>query len=102
MKNNKFLKFTLFILLFALMGLAVMLLWNALIPQIIEWSAIDYLQALGLIVLSRLLFGGWGGLKHRTRNNFTERNNQLKGMTKMQKREFILKHYQDTNGCNKE
>jgi hypothetical protein len=39
----------------------VMSLWNWLIPGIIGWKAIDFWQALGLLVLSRILFGGFRG-----------------------------------------
>lgn len=49
-----------FIALFALAGLAVMYLWNLLIPAVIGWSAINYWQALGFMVLTRILFGGFG------------------------------------------
>ncbi len=41
-----------------------MLLWNAILPQILHTSVINYLQALGLLVFCRLLFGGFhfGGI----------------------------------------
>ncbi len=43
----------------ALLALVVMLLWNWLIPSIfIAGPAITYWQALGLMVLSKILFGG--------------------------------------------
>jgi len=42
-------------------GVAVMLLWNALLPSIFALPQIGYLQAVGLLVLVRLLFGGIGG-----------------------------------------
>jgi hypothetical protein len=43
---------------------AVMYLWNWLVPTLIGWKSIDFLQAMGLLVLTRLLvgfrgFGGW-------------------------------------------
>jgi hypothetical protein len=48
------------------LGVAVQYLWNWLIPSIFTTVArIDYLQALGLLVLSRILFGGRG---HRGRH----------------------------------
>ena len=52
--------------LFMFIGLAaiiavIMLLWNYLIPSIIGWSTINYWQALGLFILTRLLFGGFHG-----------------------------------------
>ena len=40
------------------LGVAVtMWLWNALIPEIVGWKAINHGQSLGLLVLLRLLFG---------------------------------------------
>lgn len=49
-------------MLFAIAAISaiIMLLWNWLIPSIIGWSAICYWQALGLFILSRLFFGGFG------------------------------------------
>lgn len=55
------LRFLGFALLFVgLAGLVVMLLWNALLPAILGVSTINFGQALGLLVLSRILFGGFG------------------------------------------
>jgi hypothetical protein len=36
----------------------IMSLWNWLVPPVFSGSAITYWQALGLLVLTRLLFGG--------------------------------------------
>ncbi len=44
----------------ALAGLVLMLLWNALLPSIFGLKAIGYWQALGLLILARLLFGSFG------------------------------------------
>jgi hypothetical protein len=44
-----------------LVGLIVMLLWNAVLPNAIHVSKINYWQALGLLVLCRILFGGFRG-----------------------------------------
>lgn len=41
-------------------GAVVMWLWNALIPEIFGASQISWLQALGLLLLARLLVGGRG------------------------------------------
>jgi hypothetical protein len=74
--------------------LAVMLLWNALIPSIFGLGIISFWQALGLLVLSRLLFGGFGhhggpgfgGLRHK--NAIREK---WMNMTPEQQKEFINK-----------
>jgi len=42
-------------------GFIVMSLWNALLPAILGVKAITFLQALGLLLLSKILFGGFGG-----------------------------------------
>jgi hypothetical protein len=46
---------------FLLMGLAVMLLWNCLMPELFGTPEILYPQSLGLLVLARILFGGFRG-----------------------------------------
>jgi hypothetical protein len=42
-------------------GAVVMLLWNALLPPLFGWPALTFWQALGLLVLSRILIGGLRG-----------------------------------------
>ena len=44
----------------ALLGALVMVLWNAVVPTLFTGARpIDYPHALGLLVLSRILFGGF-------------------------------------------
>jgi Ca2+/H+ antiporter, TMEM165/GDT1 family len=43
------------------LGAIVMLLWNALVPALFHGPALQYWQALGLLILSRILFGGLRG-----------------------------------------
>jgi hypothetical protein len=46
----------------AVLGLVVMLLWNAIVPSVFSGvQTLDYRQSLGLLVLSRILFGGFRG-----------------------------------------
>jgi len=44
-----------------LFGGTVMLLWNAILPPVLGVAALTYWQAVGLLVLSRILFGGLRG-----------------------------------------
>lgn len=44
-------------------GGLVMLLWNALIPELFQGPQLNYLQALGLMILAKLLVGFGGGFK---------------------------------------
>jgi hypothetical protein len=41
-------------------GELVMHLWNWLLPPLFGWRALTFWQALGLLVLCRILFGGLG------------------------------------------
>ena len=43
-----------------LFGELVMHLWNWLLPPLFGWHLITFWQALGLLLLSRILFGSWG------------------------------------------
>jgi len=42
------------------LGLVVQQLWNHLLPQLFHFPAVTFLQAVGLAILSRLLFGQIG------------------------------------------
>ena len=50
----------LFLATFLLFSLVVMLLWNAIFPQIFDVSEINFLQSAGILILSRMLFSGIG------------------------------------------
>jgi len=50
-------------------GEVVMHLWNWLLPMLFGWKEVTFWQALGLLALCRILFGGWGhGNDHGRRN----------------------------------
>src|SRR5437868_4131078 len=68
-------------------GEVVKSLWNWLLPPLFGWQQINFWQALGLLVLSRILFGGcgfrgsgrgrnrerWGGMSPEERERFRAR-----------------------------
>ncbi|MEJ6982583.1 hypothetical protein WG906_19105 [Pedobacter sp. P351] len=48
----------------SLISLIVMTLWNNLLPEILDVKAITFWQAMGIFILSKILFGfGKGGRK---------------------------------------
>lgn len=61
-------------------GEIVMHLWNWLLPPLFGWRLITFWQALALLLLCRILFGGWGGsgggkghMRHHVRERMAER-----------------------------
>ena len=49
------------VLVSAIAGTLVRLLWNWLLPPLFGWPTLTFWQALGLLALCRILFGGRGG-----------------------------------------
>jgi hypothetical protein len=77
----------------ALLAFAVMLLWNSLVPGLFHGPSLQFWQALGLLLLSRILFGslrgrGWHG--HWRRRMWRER---WENMTP-EERARLREHYQ--------
>jgi hypothetical protein len=61
-------------------GEIVKLLWNWLLPPLFGWRLITFWQALGILVLCRVLFGGFGrhggyrsGVRSRVHERVAER-----------------------------
>jgi hypothetical protein len=67
----------------ALLSYVVMLLWNNILTAVVHVTVIDFWQALGLLVLSKILFGGfkggWGG--HRGSHWKKEMQEKWHGMS---------------------
>ena len=57
--GRKIFIFLFFAAAFLVLGAIVMLLWNAILPEVTSARPLSYWQALGLLVLSRILFGGF-------------------------------------------
>jgi hypothetical protein len=47
-----------------LIGLVTMTLWNGLVPVLFSGPVITFWQAIGLLLLSKILFWSWGGKSH--------------------------------------
>ena len=54
-------------------GEVVLHLWNWLLPTRFGWRQITFCQALGLLTLSRILFGSFGGGRGMQRSHFPRR-----------------------------
>lgn len=91
--------FLMFLVCTTAMAVVAMLLWNALIPAIFGEIVINLWQALGLLILPRILFGGFGFHHFR---HFKGHHRHMHGMSRAERKEFILKHMQGHGfcGCN--
>jgi membrane protease YdiL (CAAX protease family) len=67
----------------ALFSLILMLIWNSVMPQIFNLKQLTYLQAAGLLILSKILFFGVG---RRSSGSFHD------------KREFFRKKFEERYG----
>jgi hypothetical protein len=75
-------------LFIAIGGEIVLQLWNWLLPPLFGWHQITFWQALGILVLCRILFGGWGS--HGSgRSNFRRRmKERCENMTPEERERF--------------
>jgi hypothetical protein len=72
----------------AIGGLVVELLWNWLLPPLFGWHAIGFWQAVGILVLCRILFGG-RSLHGAGRRGFRRRlRDRCAGMTPEERAHF--------------
>lgn len=71
-------------------GFVVMSLWNALLPAVLGVKAITFVQALGILLLSKILFGGFsGGRRWRGSSAWKEKmKNRMDGMTPEEREKF--------------
>jgi hypothetical protein len=60
------------VLFVTVFGYAVMRLWNWLMPVLFGWHLINFWQAVGILVLSKILFGGLHG-RHGGRMHWRHR-----------------------------
>lgn len=93
MHPNRFFKAIKIILFVALaclvFGFVVRELWNALVPPIFGWHTITFWQAVGLLVLSKILFGGFHRPSHGGRGAWKQRmKERMEHMTPEQREQF--------------
>jgi hypothetical protein len=69
-------------------GEVVMHLWNWLTPTLFGWHAISFWQALGLLFLCRILFGGFGGHGRNRSGWHGRRGNRWECMTPEDREKF--------------
>lgn len=93
-KFNKVKKILCFIpvvaLIAAVLGFVVMFLWNQILPDVVHVGCLTFWQALGLLVLCRVLFGNFnkGGGNNRFREKAREMRSKWEGMNEEERAKF--------------
>jgi heme A synthase len=69
---------------------AVMWLWNAILPEVIGVKTISFIQAFGILVLSKILFGGFrgGGWAAHKRGRWMEMQEKMATMSPEEREKF--------------
>jgi len=67
-----------FLLFIAIGGEVVRQLWNWLLPPLFGWPQITFWQALGLLALCRILFGGHGFCRSNSRRRTPEERERFR------------------------
>jgi hypothetical protein len=95
----RILKFPLLAVLFVAvlvgLGFVVMGLWNWLMPSLFGLKLISYWQAVGLLILSKILFGGLRGPRGRSGSRFHGMRERWKQRTPEEREKFR----QDLRAC---
>jgi Ca2+/H+ antiporter, TMEM165/GDT1 family len=87
-RNARFLFFIpLAIIGIIVFGGVVMLLWNNVMVPVLHVSAVTFWQGLGLLVLAKILFGGFGG-GGGSRRFYSKQKMMWNNMTPEQKEQF--------------
>ncbi len=86
-------------------GWVVMLLWNALLPAVLGVGTITFWQALGILVLSKILFGGFSGAHGRHKSHHHDHHRHFKMGDKWmqltpEEREKMKSEYSHHCGCD--
>jgi len=100
-RKRRFFFLTIFLIGLFAMSAIVMFLWNAVIPVVLGVQTLNFWQAMGLLVLCRILFGGvrFGGHRRHhppfmhpsIRNKFMEMNDEERVNFKNQWKERCFK-----------
>ena len=88
MKTIKIIKFIIIgLLAVTVFGLVIMLLWNWLIPDLFGLREITFFESLGLLLLSKIFFWGFGGKGHGSRWDHRRRFQQKRAGMSPEERE---------------
>ncbi|MEZ4794370.1 MAG: hypothetical protein R2773_02665 [Flavobacteriaceae bacterium] len=83
MKPRRKLFFLIPIVLLFIISAIVMWLWNAILPEVLGATTLTYWQAMGLLVLSKILFGGFPSCGRKGRRHLGKKQEFLQRIKAM-------------------
>lgn len=83
-RSRRFFFLLLILLLVGALAGVVMGLWNAILPEVLGVKPVTYWQALGILILSRLLFGGFR-INNGRRSSWTKRRGRWSRLSEEEK-----------------
>ncbi len=86
--NRRYFIPPLVLIIFAGISALVMVLWNLLMPALFNLPELRFWQAVGLLLLTRLLFG-FGQHHHPFNHKRTSIREKISGMTPEERKEFF-------------
>ncbi len=92
-KSKHILRGVLFVVSLAIGTFIVNYLWNCVVPDITGWTEINLWQTLALMVIGRILSGGFGGWRRRMGHH-----SELRDLTKEQKKEYLRSYFSKKEG----
>lgn len=85
----------------SLFSFIVMKLWNAILPDVLQVTEINFWQAMGILILSKILFGGfgpWGGRKHEWKKKMQDKWQHMTPEERVHFKEALRKRFQGRFG----
>jgi Ca2+/H+ antiporter, TMEM165/GDT1 family len=85
----------------SLFSFIVMKLWNAVLPDVLHVTQINFWQAMGILVLSKILFGGfgpWGGKKHEWKKRMQDKWQHMTPEERSRFKETLEKRFEGRFG----
>lgn len=93
--------------LFILLGAAavfifsgiVMLLWNGILPAVLHVGVITFWQAMGILLLAKILFGGFRGRRHHMGHHWAKHLHRKWQHMTPEERERVIAIMKEKRGC---
>ncbi|MFP3043620.1 hypothetical protein LQZ19_17530 [Treponema primitia] len=87
-----FLGVVIFLVTMAVFGFMAMFLWNKLLPGIFGLPVINYWQTVGLMILTRIIFGSYQGIGKGLSERKKPIRNRWDGLSEGERRIFIQRY----------